>query len=264
MGVKDNYIVFLDSGVGGLTYLSPAVEKLPDERFVYVADNANFPYGGRSYENLTEIVFDVTARVVDAFDPKAVVIACNTASVVTLSALREKFGIPFVGVVPAIKPAAGLSKSAIGLLATEATVNSRYTDDLIAEFAGSLPVKKFAGIKIVDFVENDFMESSEDEIISVLRPAADFFIREKIDSLVLGCTHFLFVKKQLEKLMGPGVRIVDSVEGVVNQLARIIDRNSPGSGSGDSIRFFLTGDNSVRDGYDGFMRMFGLEWGGVL
>lgn len=276
--MKNKPVVFLDSGVGGLPYLGEARKKLPFLDFIYLADNSNFPYGGRSANALISIVHDLVKKIIKAFDPAAVVIACNTASVVTLSFLREKYGIPFVGVVPAVKPAAAYTKNGnIGLLATETTVKNIYTDNLIAKFAYDCTVKKFAGVNIVDFVENKLYETSDKELYKILNPAVDYFLHENIDTLILGCTHFLFIMKELSELFGPGVEIIDSVTGVINQLKRLIyktyvdekshlmssipafDEDKHGYG-----KFYITGESFTASRYKLFANNFDLEWGGAL
>jgi len=265
--VKERPIAFLDSGVGGLTYLSEARKIIPGESFVYVADNENFPYGGKNFEQLKEVVISVIDKIFDQFNPKTVVIACNTASVITLKSLRKRFGIPFVGVVPAVKPAAQYTKNGrIGLLATESTVKSIYTDDLIQDFARDCRVFRFAGVQIVDFIENRFYEAEENEILEILRPAVEYFRRENVDSLILGCTHFLFVRDALQKLMGSGTKVIDSVDGVVKQLAKIIQENYPRVEKSEDqySRFYITGTSYSRDTYEKFMDDFDMEWGGAI
>lgn len=263
--MKNRPVVFLDSGVGGLTYLSEARKILPGESFVYVADNENFPYGGKSVKELKEIVLSVIENITRRFNPKTVVIACNTASVVTLESLRKRFGIPFVGVVPAVKPAAEYTRNGrIGLLATESTVRSIYTDDLIREFASNCRVVRFAGVSIVDFVENSYYTADKEDVIKNLLPAADFFLKKDVDSIILGCTHFLFVRKPLQKLLGPEIRIIDSVEGVVKQLKRVLpEYSSSEDGSSRSV-FYITGNRYRKSRYGKFAEDFGLEWGGDI
>ena len=124
-------VVVFDSGVGGLPYLQRLREFLPDETFSYVADTANFPYGEKSTAELNDIVHRQMERLIHRIVPKLVVVACNTASVVALSELRAAFGLPFVGVVPAVKPAAETTENKrIGLIATRKTVEDPYTDML--------------------------------------------------------------------------------------------------------------------------------------
>lgn len=276
--MKNKPVVFLDSGVGGLPYLKEAQLKMPFLDFIYLADNANFPYGGRDVDVLISIVHGLIKKIIKVFDPAAVVIACNTASVVTLSSLREKYGIPFVGVVPAVKPAVAHTKNGtIGLLATETTVKNIYTDNLIKKFAYNCTVKKFAGVRIVDFVENNLYETDKKEIETILQPAVDYFLHENIDTLIIGCTHFLFIREELRGLFGSGVEIIDSVTGVTNQLQRLM-YNTYGNEKSykmnrraafeedkqGSCKFYITGKTFTAARYKLFTNNFDLEWGGTL
>ena len=129
-------LLFFDSGVGGLSVLAPTRALLPNAPIVYAADSAGFPYGKRSDADLAERVPAILARLVERFDPRLAVIACNTASTIALDHARAALDIPIVGTVPAIKPAAERSKSrVIGVLGTEATVRQPYVDDLSVRFA---------------------------------------------------------------------------------------------------------------------------------
>jgi len=271
--MSDNPIVFIDSGVGGLPYLKMARENMPNENFVYVADNKNFPYGEKSTKELKSLIIDLIGKIIKKIDPKLVVIACNTASVVALSTLREKFGIPFVGVVPAIKPAGEyVVNGTIGLLATTKTVTDPYTDDLINQFASSCKVEKFAGIDLVDFVENKFLTSTEKEKMEVVFQASKYFENLKIDALVLGCTHFVYLKDYFKKSISKNVDIIDSVEGVCQQITRIINKETVKldsslidiSESNKTGLFYITGNQFVISKYQNFSKEFRLTWGGKL
>ena len=140
-------IAFLDSGVGGLPYLEMAREHLPKENFIYLADRKNFPYGTKSAEEVFAAVAVLTDRILAAEKPKVFVLACNTMSVVALTRLRKLYPrLPFVGVVPAVKPAAERTKvKRIGVLATNRTLQDAYLDDLIRRFASSCEVVRVAG-----------------------------------------------------------------------------------------------------------------------
>lgn len=271
--MADDPIVFIDSGVGGLPYLKMARIYMPGENFVYVADNKNFPYGEKNARMLKEIILELIQDIVDKISPKLVVIACNTASVVALSMLREKFGIPFVGVVPAIKPAGKYAvNGTIGLLATRKTVTDPYTDGLITQFASTCRVEKFAGIDLVDFVENKYFSSTEEEKMEVVLQASEYFNNLEIDALVLGCTHFVYLKDYFKKNIAKSVDIIDSVEGVCHQISRIIEGESTdfekkpeNTLKGNRIdMFFITGDSFDQSKYLEFAREFDLEWGGSL
>ncbi|MBI9100896.1 MAG: glutamate racemase [Spirochaetales bacterium] len=292
--MNDKAILFYDSGVGGLSYLSWLAEREPEERFVYFADTGNFPYGEKAAEELLSIILLQMNKLIERVDPKMAVIACNTASVVALNKLREKFCIPFVGTVPAIKTAAGRSipdsknsnenssgsfsvgeSVRIGLLATSRTVTDRYTDRLIDDFASHCEIFRYGAGELVRFVERNLFSSTFEERMEFLQPVADYFIEKKIDALVLGCTHFIFLKEELAALMGESVEIVDSVDGVGRQIQRILHvagrrSLSANSNACDSIdenkHIFLTSQGEENDllRLTDFAHRFRLEYGGDI
>jgi glutamate racemase len=137
-------IAFVDSGIGGIPYMTHALRHIPDIRGVYLADNGFFPYGIREPEELSERLVSIVRKLREQSDPAMVVLACNTASVVALSELRSRFPIPFVGTVPAIKPAALHSRRRrIGVMATEQTLKDPYLDSLIADYAADAELPAF-------------------------------------------------------------------------------------------------------------------------
>ncbi len=147
-------LLFFDSGVGGLTVLGPTRALLPNAPIVYAADSAGFPYGTRSEAELAARVPALLGRLVERFRPRLAVIACNTASTIALDHVRAALDIPVVGTVPAIKPAAELSKSrVIGVLGTEATVRQPYVDDLAARFAADCTVIRHGSAELVELAE---------------------------------------------------------------------------------------------------------------
>jgi glutamate racemase len=257
-------VVVFDSGVGGLPYLQRLREFLPDETFSYVADTANFPYGEKSTAELNDIVHRQMERLIHRIDPKLVVVACNTASVVALSELRAAFGLPFVGVVPAVKPAAETTDNKrIGLIATRKTVEDPYTDMLESRFASHCRMYRYAGVDIVDLIEYEYFSHSSADIERVLRPAVDYFLDMDIDRLILACTHFIFLEKELGRMLGDSVTLVDSRDGVARQTGRIIEGEGlcgPGGGQGS---FFITGTDG-NETYSRFAEMFGITWRGTL
>jgi glutamate racemase len=215
-------IAFLDSGIGGIPYLLATRDALPAPRLAYYADNLNFPYGERSVSELRRLVLEAAERVVSLTEPAVIVVACNTASVVALATLREAFPIPFVGVVPAIKPAASLAAHGrIGVLATSRTVEDEYVSDLITRFAPSAEVILEPAGGLVQIVEERLGSLADDELVAALDEPLRRLRRARVDAVVLGCTHFIHVRPTIERLLGPGIRVVDSVEGVVRQTARV-------------------------------------------
>ena len=159
------------------------------------------------------------------FNPKLVVLACNTASVAALGYLRKHFSLPLVGTVPAIKPAACLSgRRCIGLLATNRTVEEAYTRQLIYDFASHCWVVKRGAPDLVDLVERELYHSTPEEVEEQLKPLVEDLTAQGVDTLVLGCTHFVYLKEALFRLFNPPVEIIDSVEGVGRQVLRIIEK----------------------------------------
>jgi glutamate racemase len=274
---REKPIAVFDSGVGGLPYLGWLSEHLPEESLVYMADNAHFPYGEKTTAELQRIIPEAVEKVIAAADPKLVVIACNTASVVALADLRRRFGIPFVGVVPAVKPAAERSANGrIGIFATRKTIEDPYTDDLVRQFASGLHVARFAEGRIVELVERSFFSTRAAERRRLLQPAADYFLRQEVDHLVLACTHFVFLRDELEEMMKDGVSVIDSREGVGRQVMRILEReglaaepaetrsdNGAAADRGADTCFYMTRQEE-RGEYRHFADLFGLSWGGAL
>jgi glutamate racemase len=259
-------IIFIDSGVGGLPYYALARRRLPAERFIYVADRLHYPYGEK---NITQIQEDVLATfhlVMERFAPKTAVIACNTASVAALDRLRETFPIPFVGVVPAVKPAAAFTRNKrIGVLATPQTVKNDYLDGLIDHFADGCTVVRIAAPALRDFVEERYFDAPPEERERVLDDAAAAVKEAGTDVLVLSCTHFVHVDEALREKLGSGVTLIDSREGVVSQLERILDRHDlRAAGKDGGGAMYLTGPGPVEERYRRFAQRFDLVLAGPL
>lgn len=234
-------ILFFDSGIGGLPYLTHLKNRLPNENFIYVADSKNFPYGDKKEEDLLNIITNTVNKIVDKFDPKVVVIACNTASVTALSELRSNRSIPIVGVVPAIKTASNLTQNnKIGIMATNRTVEGEYLKRLIEEFSPDCEVVKVGASKIVTFVERDYHNSENNSILPIINDAVKEFSKMGVDSVVLGCTHFIHVADEIKVALGKEVKVIDSREGVSNQVMRVISVRDNKKTAQDS--FYLTKD----------------------
>lgn len=215
-------IGFLDSGVGGLPYLARTRELLPDERFVYFADRGHFPYGERPVAEVRRIVHDAVENLVRRAEPKMMCVACNTASVVSLEDLRSAFNIPFVGVVPAIKPAGMIANGGrIGVLATSRTVEDPYVSALIRQFATNSTVVLVAAGSLVEHIESDLVNLTGRRLSAFLAEPVAQLKRERVDVVVLGCTHFIHIRDHLAAMLGNNVPVVDSVDGVARQVARV-------------------------------------------
>ena len=214
-------ILFFDSGVGGLSVLEPTRKLLPNAPIVYAADNAGFPYGKRSDAELAERVPALLGQLAERFHPRLIVIACNTASTIALDHARAALDIPIVGTVPAIKPAAELSKSrVIGVLGTEATVRQPYVDDLSARFAADCTVIRHGSAKLVELAEAKI--ACEPVSIEAVRQAIAPMIEQprgdEMDVMVLACTHFPLLAGEIAKAF-PGIRQIDGGPGIARRIA---------------------------------------------
>ncbi|MFW6368172.1 MAG: glutamate racemase [Spirochaetota bacterium] len=258
-------IGFFDSGVGGLAYVPAIRTLLPRARLRYLADNECFPYGTRSDESVSQIVLERVARLIAACAPDIVVVACNTASVVALEALRLTFpAVVFVGVVPAVKPAAAASRTGrIGVLATNRTVSAAYLDSLVAEFAQGLVVERIAGGEIVQFVETGLPHADVWARQEVVRETAGRFTHAAVDTVVLGCTHFLHLEEEFARALGPEVTVIDSRQGVARRVRALVEEGDHiGRGSEAGRDLFFTTEPAER--YSWFAGRFGFEYAGVI
>jgi len=223
-------VAFIDSGIGGIPYLLAARAAMPGNRLVYFADNRNFPYGERDVKRVRELVLEATATLIDLENPRAIVVACNTASVVALEALRERFPIPFVGVVPAIKPAAALAtRRRIGVLATQRTVADPYVSQLIHRHAAHSEVVLVAAGGLVDLIERSCGSISPNELEAALAEPVQRLKDAGVAVVVLGCTNFIHVRHRIQEMLGDAIRVIDSVDGVVRQIVRVAGEGEPQS-----------------------------------
>lgn len=266
---------FLDSGVGGLPYLDYLKKLCSAATCVYVADTKNFPYGEKSKAQIEENACLCAEKIIKKWNPKVIVVACNTISVTALEELRKRFPkTPFVGTVPAIKPAAQLSKTRkIGLLATNATVNHTYTKKLIEEFASDCTIVSRGDPDLISFIEHKFNSASEQERLDAVMPAVDFFKSKDCDCIVLACTHFLNMTEYFKKAGGGAVIVVDSLDGVVRHALevekRVFSENyaqaepwKEGCGSFLYVTGFTSQNDSVS--YKKMCAQLGMNFGGVL
>ncbi|MGI5071140.1 glutamate racemase [Treponema pectinovorum] len=214
---------FLDSGTGGIPYMLALKEKQPQKKCVYLGDTEHFPYGEKSEDEIKNCAKIAVSLIVKKWAPKTLIVACNTISVTALDFLRGEFPLlPIVGTVPAIKLAAQITKNKkIGFLATNASVNSPYSQKLIDDFAWDCEVLKRGDPKLISFIERDFFTADENQKIQAVKPAVDFFKKNGCDTIILGCTHFTHIADIMQKLAGNGIKVIDSREGVSNQAIRL-------------------------------------------
>ncbi|MCL2806225.1 MAG: glutamate racemase [Treponema sp.] len=216
-------ILFIDSGIGGLPYCIDFHRKNPLEPVCYLADTQNFPYGPREKEELVSILISLTEKLIEKFNPKIIVLACNTATIAALSSLRERFAqIPFVGTVPALKPAANTSRK-IGVLGTERTIGEIRNLNLVD---ASCEIIGIAAPQLVYFIEHNFDKAGANEKKEMARKYIDLFRAEGADSLVLGCTHFLFLLDEFKNEASPHIEVFDSLAGITKRIEFLLDKNN--------------------------------------
>ena len=218
----DQPVLVFDSGVGGLTIFEALRARLPAERYVYACDNAAFPYGPKAADALTDRVHAVLDALCARFQPKLIVVACNTASTVALPRLRSHYPLPIVGVVPAIKPAAQLSRNRIiGLLATPGTVQRPYTDQLIRDFAADCTVIRVGSSALVEQAERKLRGEAVDQPLlhELLRP----FIDGAADTIVLGCTHFPLLRDELQQAAAKPLQWIDSGDAIARRVEQLLN-----------------------------------------
>lgn len=218
-------ILVFDSGVGGLSVAQEIQQHLPLHPLIYASDNAFFPYGTKGESELISRVDRVITELLARYPADILVIACNTASTLTLPHLRSKLSLPIVGVVPAIKPAALMSQSGvIGLLATPATVARPYTHELIREYAPNCQVIALGSSQLVQIAEqklrDETINTSAIEKIAQELMSADN--AEKMDVLVLACTHFPLLKTELMQQLPASLTLIDSGAAIARRVAFLL------------------------------------------
>lgn len=219
-------VLFFDSGVGGLSILAPARTLLPRMPVVYAADPAGFPYGTRSEAEIAARVPALLGRLVERYRPRIAVIACNTASTIALSAVRAALDIPVVGTVPAIKPAALASKTrVIGVLGTDATVRQPYVDRLAAEHGADCTILRHGSAALVEMAEAKLRGENVDPAIArdALAGLVDQSGGDRMDQVVLACTHFPLVADELAAaarlLSSREIAFCDGAAGIARRIA---------------------------------------------
>jgi glutamate racemase len=221
-------LLFFDSGVGGLSVLGPTRQLLATAPIVYAADSAGYPYGTKSEAEIASRVPALLGRLVERFQPRLVVIACNTACTIALDHVRAALDLPVVGTVPAIKPAAEMTRSGvIGVLGTEATIRQPYVDDLAQKFASSCTVLRYGSPELVALAEAKLAGEpvSADDVRRAALPLFEQEHGDEIDTVVLACTHFPLLGEDLSQAF-PGLTWVDGGAGIARRI-QFLTREQP-------------------------------------
>lgn len=225
-GGRPTILVF-DSGVGGLSVYDEIRKLLPEAHYIYVFDNAGFPYGEKTEQFIVQRIIAITAAVTRQYPVSIAVVACNTASTVSLPALRETFDFPVVGVVPAIKPAARLTRNGVvGVLATRGTVKRSYTQQLVEQFAKECQIKMLGSSELVLLAERKLQgeQIPLHDIKGIVQPW--LALPEPPDTVVLGCTHFPLLKAELQAVFPEGTRLVDSGAAIARRTVWLLENGS--------------------------------------
>lgn len=235
-------IGIFDSGCGGLSVLREMRKILPKEKYIYFSDNANCPYGDKSPGFIVERCKAITDFLISR-GAEAVVVACNTATAAAISMLRATYGIPFIGMEPAVKPAAlGTESGVIGILATAGTLKGSLYLDTRGRYEDSVKIVEQVGRGFVELVEGLELEGphAEDVVGRSLLP----LLEAGADTVVLGCTHYPFLLPVMRKLAGPGVRFIDPAPAVARQLAHVLERNGiPPEDCNPGVETFASGND---------------------
>ena len=258
-------VLILDSGVGGLSVLGPIRALLPGLPIVYAADNAGFPYGTKSEAEIAARVPALLGRLVERYRPQLAVIACNTASTIALAHVRAALDLPVVGTVPAIKPAAEQSKTrVIGVLGTEATVRQTYVDRLAAEFASDCLVLRHGSARLVMLAEAKLAGETVTaaDVAPELAGLLDQPGGDRMDMVVLACTHFPLLRAELVGASPRPLGFVDGGAGIARRVAYLLGPEIValvGQGSPVPGRAVFTRADAHVDALAGALKSFGLD-----
>lgn len=234
-----------DSGVGGLSVWREIVRQLPRENTLYVADQAHVPYGGRSLSEVRGFAEGITRFLLDQ-GAKIIVVACNTASAAALHSLRRNFpDVPFVGMEPALKPAVEATRSGVvAVMATEATFQGELFASLLERFAHDAKVMTRVCPGLVDAAEGGALDAPD--TVALLRRYLSPLLEAKADQLVLGCTHYPFLRPAIEDIVGEWASVVDRAPAVACQTRRVLARRGLAAAreGGGRHRFFTSGNQA--------------------
>ena len=243
--MNNNSIGFFDSGIGGITIWESVNRLLPNENTIYLADSKNSPYGKKTNDELTNISKENVEFLINK-KCKLIVVACNTATTNSINFLRKSYNLPFIGIEPAIKPAALNTKTGkIGVLATKGTLGSSLFEKTSNIHGQNVEIIEQHGLGLVELIEKGIYSGSK--IDSLLKEYLNPMLENNIDKLVLGCTHYPLIKKSIKKIINESINIIECSEAVALQTERVlIKSNLINSGTEKSKKLFYTnGDKNV-------------------
>lgn len=236
----DSPVGVFDSGVGGLSILRAVRDALPAEHLLYLADAGHLPYGDKPVSEIRARAQAVTEFLLSQ-GAKAIVVACNTATAAAIDELRERFRVPFVGVEPAVKPAAGLTRSGVvGLLVTGSTGTSARLDRLLQRYGSRVEIMVQPCPGLVEQVEREAFD--DEQTLALLRSYIEPLLKRGADTLILGCTHYVFLEPAIRRIAGPQVTVLETGAPVAQELARRLEsQRLTRYGSAGTEVFWTTG-----------------------
>lgn len=212
----------MDSGVGGLSVLKHLTRQLPHEHFIYFADSAHAPYGNKTATEIQQRC-EIVADTLIAQGTKALVVACNTATAAAIGSMRQHYTLPIIGMEPAVKPAAAASKNGIiGVLATTGTLQSAQFAALLEHYGQNVQVVTQACVGLVECIEQGQLNTPH--TLALLQQYCQPLIAAGADTIVLGCTHYPFVRKHIQDIVGPNVTLIDTGAAVANRLQQVLEQ----------------------------------------
>jgi glutamate racemase len=258
MKSSNHPIGIFDSGVGGLSVLRAIREQMPHESIVYFGDQGHVPYGARPMEEIQKFSEGITRFLLEQ-NSKIIVVACNTASAAALKYLREKFpGVAFVGMEPAVKPAAEVTITGkVGVLATPATFQGALYASVVERFGADVELFQHTCPGLVSQIERGELDTQRTR--EILEDALLPMLEKKIDTVVLGCTHYPFVIPLIEQIVGENVRVIDPAPSVARQTKRLLEARDSLNRSEELgyVQFFTSGD--VKEVQSALMKLLGIH-----
>jgi len=240
--INKNPIGLFDSGIGGTSIWRAIHELMPNENTIYLADSKNAPYGQKTKEEIIALCEKNTELLLE-MNCKIIVVACNTATTNAINELRVKYDVPFIGIEPAIKPAANNSKTqTIGILATKGTLNSALFSDVVKSYTNTKIIEQI-GYGLVELIEDGEIDSPK--MNHLLEEYLQPMVNANIDYLVLGCSHYPYLIPQIKKLIPTSIQIIDSGEAVARQTKKVLLEKVGFNSDTNSKQLFLTNGNPI-------------------
>ncbi|EKQ52445.1 MULTISPECIES: glutamate racemase [unclassified Clostridium] len=249
MDIKNSPIGFFDSGVGGLSVMKEAVSIMPNENFIYFGDSKNAPYGTKELDEVRNLTLEAVNFLLNK-NVKAVVVACNTATSAAIDVIRNKYNnIPIIGIEPALKPAVKLNrKGNVIIMATPMTLREKKFKALMEKYRSEANIVSLPCAGLMEFIEQGILDG--DELESYLKEKFKPYLRNNIGSIVLGCTHYPFIKKALANVIGEDIPLIDGGLGTAQELKRKLsekDLLNDSNAKGEIIIYNSINDNKIID-----------------